>query len=496
MKYDYVIIGGGISGMTAALILAKEGYSTALVEKSTQLAPTVRGFTRKGLYFDTGFHYAGGFGEGEPLDILFRYLGLAAGIEKKPLREDGFDTFRCLEPDFVFSHPWGYDRIREQFHSAFPGEAGAIDTYFSAVRKQFYSIPYVNLDLPEDTLKPSVQSEVALQSFLDGLTNNDLLKCILSMHCFLHGTGPDEVSFDQHAWVAGSYYESASAVLGGGLSIVQAFEERLGALGVDLFTGAEASKVLTGSDGSLWGIELKDGRALQCGACICTIHPLSLLGIVPDNVFRRAYTARLRDLEETVSAAILYAACDGPIPELDGTNLFLFPRPDFKFLREDMPVEARPMYITAAGTGRKGTSEKQGFIAICPMSQKQTGPLMDCTSGNRSSQYEELKEEIAEAIMRSVKTTYPQIASKITNLTSATPLTLRDYTNSPYGSLYGVKHRVDQVNPMPVTRLKGLFLAGQAITAPGVMGAVMSSFVTCGSIIGHEKLRKELRACR
>ncbi len=39
---------------------------------------------------------------------------------------------------------------------------------------------------------------------------------------------------------------------------------------------------------------------------------------------------------------------------------------------------------------------------------------------------------------------------------------------------------------MPATRLKGLFLAGQAITAPGIMGAMMSGFLVCGAILGHE----------
>ena len=78
MNYDYVIIGGGVSGMTSALILAKQGFSVALVEKSRQLAPTIRGFTRQGLFFDTGFHYTGGLGTGEPVDLFFRYLGLFA----------------------------------------------------------------------------------------------------------------------------------------------------------------------------------------------------------------------------------------------------------------------------------------------------------------------------------------------------------------------------------------------------------------------------------
>ncbi len=100
MTYDYSVIGGGISGMTAALILAKQGYRVALVEKSRYLAPTIRGFTNKGVYFDTGFHYTGGLGDGEPLDIMFRYLGLYDTVRKKTLSPREFRFLSLPQPGF------------------------------------------------------------------------------------------------------------------------------------------------------------------------------------------------------------------------------------------------------------------------------------------------------------------------------------------------------------------------------------------------------------
>jgi all-trans-retinol 13,14-reductase len=46
MKYDYVIIGAGVSGMTAALILAKNGFDVALVEKSNNTFTTRAAWVR------------------------------------------------------------------------------------------------------------------------------------------------------------------------------------------------------------------------------------------------------------------------------------------------------------------------------------------------------------------------------------------------------------------------------------------------------------------
>jgi all-trans-retinol 13,14-reductase len=412
-----------------------------------------------------------------------------------PFREDAFDSFHCLEPQFTLNHPYGYDRISEKFYEAFPDETAAIDTYFAAVREQYHSIPYVNLDGPGTSAGLSSIHGSTLQEFLDRLTGNRLLKCILSMHCFLYGVAPDEVPFANHAYVAGSYYESVHGISGGGLKLTEVFEAQFEKMGVHVYCGQEAKKILLSSDGTLSGIELKDGTHLNSGVCISTIHPHNLLDIVPDSVFRPAYVNRLKALEETASAIILYAACSGPIQGLSGSNIFVFPEPDFTFFDRDLVIEKQPMYITAAGGERIGETAKHGFIAICPMSKVQAGPLIDPVTKGRSAGYRFMKEELADKMVASIRTSCPEIAEKIIDITCATPLTLRDFTSSPFGSLYGVKHKIGQYNPTPVTRLKGLFLAGQAITAPGIMGAMMSGFLVCGSIIGHENIQKELKKC-
>jgi hypothetical protein len=126
---------------------------------------------------------------------------------------------------------------------------------------------------------------------------------------------------------------------------------------------------------------------------------------------------RLKELEETPSACILYAASSVPIAELTGSNIFIFPEPDFSFLHKDAAIEKRPMYITAAGEKRNGEVVKQGFIAICPMSKEQTRPLADTVSQGRSSEYAVLKKEISDEIIGSIRRSYPGIAEKITDTT-------------------------------------------------------------------------------
>jgi all-trans-retinol 13,14-reductase len=270
-------------------------------------------------------------------------------VKRTGFREDAFDMFFCIEPPFAFLFPYGYDRIREKLCETFPTERKAIDEYLNAVCEQYHSVPYVNLDGPEELPGLISIHGPTLQEFLEKLTNNRLLKGVLSMHCFLYGVAPDEVSFANHAYVAGSYYESVSGIAGGGLKLAEAFEAQLVKRGVEIYRGQGASKILLSGDGTVDGIVLEDDVTLRAKSCVSTIHPHRLLEIVPDSVFRPAYINRLKGLDETPSACILYAMSSVSIAELTGSNIFVFPQPDFTFLHEDIAVEKRPMYITAAG---------------------------------------------------------------------------------------------------------------------------------------------------
>jgi len=493
MKYDGLVIGGGLSGMTAAIILAQKGFNTALVEKSPHMAPTIRGFKRQGLFFETGFHYTGGLNEGEPLDIFFHYLGLSAKIEKYPLNEQGFDIFRCLEPGFEFPFPCGYEPIQERLSELFPKDRKAIKVYLQTVKNTYRSQPYIDLDRDMNPIGLSMMHGSSLRDVLDRTMDDEMLKGILSMHCLLHGVSPEEVPFSNHAMVAGSYYESANGIKGGGMSLTEAFAARLKELGVDIYCGREVQKILLSVNQAVSGVRFGDDEVLQCRYCISTVHPHHLLKIVPDSAFRPIYRERLKRLEDTCSAVIIYAKSHSPIKILAGANLFLFPSFHFPDPEGSGPVDKKPMFV-AHSYQEDGESQQEGIVIICPLFHTGTHNWKALFPTEDSSVYQSFKSQISRRIIRHLESSCPEFQDRIIEVDCATPLTLKRFTNSPFGSLYGVKHKIEQVNPMPVTKVKGLLLAGQSITAPGVLGAMVSSFLACGNIVGHEKLRKELKA--
>ncbi len=481
MSYDYLIIGAGASGLTSALILAQEGYRVALIEQSPQLAPLLRGFSRRGIYFDTGFHYTGGLGRGEILDRFFRYLGLSGFLRTTPFDFDGFDVVRRRgQADFAF--PVGPERLKERLQRAFPAEAAAIETYLAEVEKACSRWLYLNLETAaEETGSSFGFDETSLRAALNRWTDNTSLKRILEIHALLYGVSPTEIPFSLHAAVVGPYYRSVYGIEGGGLSLVKAFENRLNELGVEVFCGREVQKLLFSSNGLFSGVQLVNGETLKGGGCVATLHPTQLPAMVPAGLFRPVYRRRLSALEDSRCAFVLYGMIRQPENPLRGCNYFL--------LAENDSSQEETIYLTSAGNGQEGIC---GIIAITPTDA--TARWQASATGRRPADYVEYKRITAENLLRRIQNQCPELGG-IEVVATATALTMRDYLHTPNGALYGVKHRIGQFNPLFRTRVPNLLLAGQAVAAPGVLGAVLSGFLACGSIIGHDRLRERVKQC-
>lgn len=76
MKYDVVVIGSGLGGLECAYILSRAGLRVLVLEQGRQPGGCLQSYRRRGLAYDTGFHYVGGLDEGQPLHTVFTYLGL------------------------------------------------------------------------------------------------------------------------------------------------------------------------------------------------------------------------------------------------------------------------------------------------------------------------------------------------------------------------------------------------------------------------------------
>jgi all-trans-retinol 13,14-reductase len=494
MKFDHVIIGSGVSGLACAVILGRKGYRVAVVEKAGQPAPLLRGFSRRGIQFDTGFHYTGAYGRGEVLDVYFRFLGIEDRLTKVPYDADCFDAARFSRDNFSFDFPQGYDRLRQNLHADFPHEKEGIDAYLRIVAEEFDRSPHLNLDLPIDAIgafNPLHEQSVA--TCLSGLFRDDRLRALLSLHFLLYGVEPGQASMALHAQVCGSLYQSVHGIKGGGKSLAAALTRRLEELGVVLLTGRGVERIEVAS-GQCRGVALEDGEMIQTETCISSTHPGTLLSMVDEAAFRPATRRRFQAYEETSSGFMFSATVDKFPKILDRKNLFLCPDLDLDgYCSPERPIEKRPFFLAAAGA--EDGSPARGLILLCPASMEEMRPWLHSGPRDRPESYRAMKRELMDRVQAHASRAVPEIGS-MTMLDCATPLTFRDWVNVPSGSLYGIKQHHGQISPSPLTRIKGLHLTGQALTGPGVLGATISAFLTCGFILGTETLRKEVQQCR
>ena len=493
MKYDYLVIGAGVSGISSALLLARFGFRVALLEQAPRLAPLIDGFVRHGVYFETGFHYAGGLEAGGVLERSLRLLGVADDLQRVSLDDLAYDTVIQPESGLNFSFPQGYEALSTALQKRFPGQASSIVEYLKRIRDATQNLPYYHRQAGLSPLRLADLHGQSLEQVLDELSIAGDLRTLLAVHCLLYGALPVEIPFAIHAGVVDGYYRSASTFAGGGRALVKALQAALKQAGVDLFCRHQVSAIELTAAGAIAGVRCENGVRLQASGVISTLHPEAMLKLLPDSVFRPVYRRRLKALAETPSADIVFLRCQLQAADLSaggvskfnrGRNFFFLPRSEAFSGNLDRSIDERLLYLNFAACGGFTDSRECGITAILPAS------VTACTSADPAGQqYAERKVEVGEQVRERILALLPEIGSGLRVECVSTTKTLQRINLSPKGSLYGVKHMVGQFNPASKTRLDNFFLAGQAIAAPGVLGAITSAQMAVAEIVGHDKVQ-------
>ena len=113
-------------------------------------------------------------------------------------------------------------------------------------------------------------------------------------------------------------------------------------------------------------------------------------------------------------------------------------------------------------------------------------PWEKTKSGGRGKGYLEAKAKKAEQLLKKALTIIGPLEG-VDLLDAYTPLTLRDWVNTPGGSAYGICRSTKQllkVATLSRPSIRGLFFAGQNVLLPGIVGSVFASFHSVKQIIG------------
>jgi phytoene dehydrogenase-like protein len=122
-------------------------------------------------------------------------------------------------------------------------------------------------------------------------------------------------------------------------------------------------------------------------------------------------------------------------------------------------------------------------------------PWLLSTSGRRGNDYLSAKRRLAEELIREAEEYFGTFTGA-SILDTYTPLSMRDWVNSPGGSAYGVLRSSSRMLATALlnrTAVQGLYLAGQNVVAPGIIGTIMGSFSTVKLLLGAKEFHKLIR---
>jgi len=486
-KYDSIVVGSGISGLTLALLLALNGRKTLLLEKASCLGGSLIRFYKNGTPFDTGFHFTGGFSAGGILVDMLQALGIRGRINPVFLSGPGSSLFVFEQDGRVFDMPSGTDNFRAKLRNYFPAEKAAIDAYFSRVNTVSEST--VTFDLRKISLSAQAIDEdfISLEQVLNSLTADPALKGILSVFCLCYGVRPKETSFANYARVATGLYESVARIEHGGEAFIQAFRDHFSRLDIDIRCNTTIAECANVKNDFVGEFVLNNGDVVAADECVFTIHPHEILKILPRQHFNKAFVDRVSSFETSHGFFSVFGVVENTQPHTFGPSIVsLLPSADLNALLD--PSHEGPGALAIIRSVEHNCDKTYCVInAFEPEFYARLSQWADSSVGNRPAAYYEYKARKVEEITRRICNVYPQYRQDLKIFDSASVLTFRDYLFSPEGNAYGIKQKMGQFNLFGKLPLVNLHVAGQSAVLPGIVGAMLSSFIVARSLIGKEK---------
>lgn len=462
-------------------MLSRKGMSVLVLEGQQQPGGCMQSYSRKGSSFDTGLHYVGGLGEGESLHSTFKDLGLL-DLPWQKLDSDAFDKVTIAGETFHFAE--GYRNFADTLSERFPKERQALNDYVDMLRRidkeQLKALnPQPSAAENDAILSTTMDSLAAINAyqwlhehFHDELLINvlsgtslkmELKKDTLPLFTFTHGNS----SFIQSSW----------RLNGDGNLLVDKLVSTIRSNGGEVICNAKVTELIE-QDGRITSAICSNGECYEATWFISNIHPAMTCELVKEskmmkNIYRRRM-ARLQNTFGMFTCSIKLK--DNALPYFNH-NKFIYEKANVWELSEENH-DGMGILVSMPATGNT-------LDILTPMLWSECQKWEDTTVGHRGDEYKAMKRQKAEQCISLAETRIPDIRKAIADIYTSTPLTYRDYNNTPQGSAYGI--RKDCTMPMmtiltPRTPVPNLLMTGQNLMLHGLHGVTMTALFTCKEI--------------
>ncbi len=481
-----VVIGSGPAGISAAIFMARGGYEVTLLEQNHAVGGGMQCFTRNGITFETGMHVVGSASRGQLLDRLFDTLGVERTFELSQLDTSGYEVV-SLGNEGTFRLANGRDHFVETLAKDFPSQTDALARYHdlitaiaddSMIDAPGRSNMFANIDSRYHTL--------SINSVLDEIFDDDLLKRVLVGYLPLYAGQHDRTPFALHAFITDFYNRSSYRVVGGSSKLSDALIAAAGRAGVNVETRAKVTRIVCDTTG-VTGVEVNGERFVASDCVIAAIHPSRVIELTDSHLLRPAYRNRILTMPQTYGCFTVYMRFKPDRVPYMNHNFYSYPAGD----PWQSHIAGGYMYMHTSHTMSPRFAQSGTLLTYMPY--EDVAEWYGTRSGQRGAAYENFKKRSAERLLSLLENDFPGIRSDIDRFYTSSPLTWRDYTGTDRGAMYGLAKDVTLGVSGRVhyrTRIPNLILTGQNTNSHGILGTLVSSIVVCSDLLSKNVLEQ------
>ncbi|NUM69428.1 MAG: FAD-dependent oxidoreductase [Ignavibacteriaceae bacterium] len=469
--YDFIVIGAGYAGLSAAALLAKEKLKVLLIEAHAVSGGCASFFRREGFLFDAGATTLSGMNPDQPLGRLFRELDTEVKAKKLDpgmiIKLGGDELVRHSDPVKWKNETARFFRASDT--RSFWDEVHSINDLAYAMAAENYTVPprsltdYVKLAKPSNLkgvkLLPHLLTSVEKALKKRGLGNDTLFRKFIDEQLLIttQNTAADAPFLTAAMGLA--YPSDTWYPYGGMYAPALLLEEKIRALGGEIRFKERVSQIEKTGEG--YSLRTARGNVYNAKGVITTIPVWNL---------EKVTTGEIKEYYSGITGGIAEQQIWGAFVLNFGISNkagYEFPTSYYQihFEGEAPYCSSSSLFVTVSqADDREKAPEGSHSVSISLHTDVSEWLNQD------KEEYKRKKQETTDFIMSRFREAFPALErEETTRVYSGTPFTYIRYTGRHNGYVGGIPHSVkNSLLKMPpnVTPFRGFYNIGDT-TFPG-----------------------------
>ncbi len=454
-RYDVIVIGSGLGGLTTAKRLSYCGHKVLLLEFHHQLGGLATWFKRKGHIFDVSLH---GFPYGM-VKTCKKYWTKEITQSIVQLKNIVFDNPQ-------FSLQTTFDRVD-----------------FTALLKKKFKIPQTTIDHFFSTVAgmnfyddQTMTTRELFDEFFPG--RSDVHRLLMEPITYANGSTLDDPAITYGIVFSNFMNKGVFTFEGGTDKLIELMTEDLERNGVMICTNAKVDRIIV-EKGKVRGVEV-NGKVITAPAVVSNSGITNTIyDLTGRDVFSQDFLAKADAVRVNNSSCQVYIGLkkDAAIED-KGDLLFTSTAPVFDSSELlDMHTRSKTFSVYYPKT-RPGHDR---YAIVASMNSR----FEDWNSLTPAA-YETEKQALIERTLVDLNRYFPGVNEKIDWLEAATPKTFNRYTLHSRGTSFGTKFEGLAVSRSLFKEVHGLFHVGSVgIIMSGWLGAINYGVIVANDVDGY-----------